>query len=194
MLRDKMAPEENEEVSRKLSEMTPEEMEEFGRKARELLARERNMEQPKLPPPIPIWPPNLRSEDTGRWRRSEGKVMSDNLTTALRVNATRQRGNPCSPRATIGYVSHRGKSTSHCWRNQHRVLPTEYAYIAGVRIRRRDRLESDDHDCRSRKCNDRVLPRLGIRYVARMHFNARDRRNCYRFGNLASYTRRLASS
>jgi hypothetical protein len=50
MLRDKMTPEESEEVSRKLSEMTPQEMEEFGRKARELLARARNMEQPKLPP------------------------------------------------------------------------------------------------------------------------------------------------
>jgi hypothetical protein len=50
MLRDKMTPEESEEVSRKLSEMTPEEMEKFGRNARELLARERNMEQPKLPP------------------------------------------------------------------------------------------------------------------------------------------------
>jgi hypothetical protein len=50
MLRDKVAPEESEEVSRKLSEMTPEEMEKFGRNARELLARERNMEQPKLPP------------------------------------------------------------------------------------------------------------------------------------------------
>jgi hypothetical protein len=50
MLRDKMTPEESEEVSRKLSEMTPEEMEKLGRNARELLARERNMEQPKLPP------------------------------------------------------------------------------------------------------------------------------------------------
>jgi hypothetical protein len=50
MLRDKVKPEESEEVSRKLSEMTPQEMKEFGRKAREVLARARNMEQPKLPP------------------------------------------------------------------------------------------------------------------------------------------------
>ena len=56
MLRDKVTPEESEEVSRKLSEMTPEEMEEFGRKARELLARARNMEQPKLPAPSPPGP------------------------------------------------------------------------------------------------------------------------------------------
>jgi hypothetical protein len=53
MPRDKMTPEESEEVSRKLSEMTPQEMEEFGREARELLARARNMEQPKLPPTPP---------------------------------------------------------------------------------------------------------------------------------------------
>ena len=50
MLRDKMTPEESEEVSRKLSKMTPKEMEEFGRKARELLTRARNMEEPTLPP------------------------------------------------------------------------------------------------------------------------------------------------
>jgi hypothetical protein len=56
MLRDKMTPEESEEVSRKLTEMTPQEMEEFGRRARELLARERNMEQPKLPPQSPSGP------------------------------------------------------------------------------------------------------------------------------------------
>jgi hypothetical protein len=56
MLRDKMTPGESEEVSRQFSEMTPEEMEEFGRKARELLARARNMEQPKLPAPSPPGP------------------------------------------------------------------------------------------------------------------------------------------
>jgi hypothetical protein len=50
ILRDKATPEESEEASRKLSEMTPKEMERFGRNARELLAREPNMEEPKLPP------------------------------------------------------------------------------------------------------------------------------------------------
>jgi hypothetical protein len=53
MLRDKMTPEEKEEVSKRLA--TPEGQEEARRIGRELQERARNMEQPKLPatPPEP---------------------------------------------------------------------------------------------------------------------------------------------
>jgi predicted RNA-binding Zn ribbon-like protein len=70
-LRASMTEEEKDEIAKR--QATPEGEEELARVGKELQERAQNMEQPKLPGRIPIWPRNLRSEDKGRWRRLSDK-------------------------------------------------------------------------------------------------------------------------
>jgi hypothetical protein len=82
MLRDSMAPEESEELSRKVLEMTPEEWEEFRKQASECLARERNMEPETLPLPVPSSPVTCEVKIRGDGRGVEitGDVDAMGLT------------------------------------------------------------------------------------------------------------------